>query len=332
MKVLVTGAFGNVGLSVISELLKRKIEVVIFEKKNSKNKRIAKKFKNRLEVVWGDIRKYDNVEPIIDSVGAVIHLASIIPPLADKKPKLAHSVNVNGTANIIRAIEESYTQPKLIYTSSIAVYGDRISKPMINTTDSPNPNANDYYAQHKLECENLIQNSDIKSWLIFRLTYIVSVNKLTMDPIMFEMPLDTSIEVCDTKDTGIALANAVVQKTVWNDIFNIAGGEKCRIKYKDYLNRMMRIFGLGGFCFPEYAFSKGSFHCGYMNTNESQKYFNYQNRTIDDYFKEVKEKYKYKRFFTKMFRFVIRKIILNKSVYYKKFIRNRNLKASIKGA
>lgn len=35
-----------------------------------------------------------------------------------------------------------------------------------------------------------------------------------MNSLMFEMPLDTYIEICHTKDVGIALANAVTEQKV----------------------------------------------------------------------------------------------------------------------
>lgn len=90
----------------------------------------------------------------------------------------------------------------------MAIYGDRRKSPLIKPTDPPNSNPDDAYAKQKLKCEKLIRDSKLK-WAIFRLTYIVSPDKLQMDPLMFKMPLDTPIEICHTKDVGTALANAV---------------------------------------------------------------------------------------------------------------------------
>ena len=42
MKVLLTGAFGNVGLSTLEELLKRNYDIRIFDIKTKRNKRLAK--------------------------------------------------------------------------------------------------------------------------------------------------------------------------------------------------------------------------------------------------------------------------------------------------
>ena len=323
MKILLTGPFGNVGLSTLQELLKRNHNVRVLDIKTKKNSRIAKKYKDQIEVCWGDIRNYKAVEKAVSGRDVIIHTAAIIPPLADKKPKLAESVNVGGTSNIIEAMKNQLQKPKIIFTSSVAIYGDRLDNPLIRPTDPPNPNSDDEYAKQKLTCEGIIKDSGLK-WAIFRLTYIVSINKLNMDPLMFEMPLDTCIEICDTRDVGYALANAVETDEVWGEILHIAGGERCRISYREYLNEMMDIFGIGAYFLPEEAFSKKGFHCGFMTTIKSQKLLNYQRYTLDDYFSDVRKKVAVSRLFIMMFRPIVRKYLLSKSDYYRKYLNSIN--------
>lgn len=321
MKVLLTGAFGNVGLSTLKEMLKRNYDIRIFDIKTKKNKRIAHKYKKSVEVFWGDIRNYKDVENAVSDIDAVVHVAAIIPPLADKKPKFAESVNVGGTANIVKAIENQPKKPKLIFTSSVAIYGDRLENPFITTEDILHPNHDDDYAKHKIKCEELIKNSGLE-WAIFRLTYIVSLNKLQMDPLMFEMPLETCIEICDTNDVGLALTNAVESEEIWGEVMHIAGGEKCRISYREYLNEMLGIFGIGFNKLPEEAFSRRGFHCGFMTTHKSQALLNYQRYTLDDYFNAVRKKVAISRLFTMMFKPIAQKYLLNKSHYYKEYLNN----------
>jgi nucleoside-diphosphate-sugar epimerase len=319
MKVLLTGAFGNVGLSTLKEMLKRNYNIRIFDIKTRKNKRIAYKYKKSVEVFWGDLRNCKDVEKAVSDIDVVVHVAAIIPPLADKKPKFAESVNVGGTANIVKAMENQPKKPKLIFTSSVAVYGDRLEYPLISTEDLLNPNHDDEYAKQKLKCEELIKKSSL-DWAIFRLTYIVSLNKLQMDPLMFEMPLETCIEICDTNDVGLALTNAVVSEEIWGEVMHIAGGEKCRISYREYLKEMLGIFGIGFDELPEEAFSRRGFHCGFMTTHKSQTLLNYQRYTLDDYFNAVRKKVAISRFFTMMFKPIAQKYLLNKSHYYKEYL------------
>lgn len=318
LKILITGAFGNVGLSSLKELLKKNHEVRVIEINSKKNKRLAKNFKNEIEIIWGDLRNSKDVEKAVEGQDLVIHLAAIIPPLADYHPELAEAVNVGGTINLLNAIKKQDKLPKLIFTSSIAVYGDRRMNPMISLKDPLNPNEGDFYAFTKISAEKAIRESGI-DFAIFRLTYITSVNKLDMDPLMFHMPLDTCIEICDSKDVALALSNAIECNQIWGETFHIAGGVRCRTTYREYINKMMEIFGLGKNFLPEQAFAKKDFHCGYMDTKKSQYLLNYQTHTLDDYFNEVREKVGSKKHFMKIFKNAIKVLLLKSSEPYRKY-------------
>jgi nucleoside-diphosphate-sugar epimerase len=319
LKVLLTGPFGNVGLSTLEELIKRNHYLRLFDIDNKKNRKIAKKYKSdNIEIFWGDLRDIESVEKAVETQDIVIHLAAIIPPLADKLPQLADEVNIGGTINIINAIKKHKNKAKLIFTSSIAVYGDRRENPMITVDDPFNPSKGDYYAITKIKAEQAIRESGI-DFAIFRLTYITSMNKLKMDPLMFHMPLDTCIEICDTKDVGLALANSIECDEIWGGTFHIAGGEKCRTTYRDYINSMMSIFGLGSNFLPEQAYEEKDFHCGYMDTTKSQQLLKFQRCTLEDYYKEVRQKVGSKRYFMKMVKWAIRLNLLKQSDAYRRF-------------
>ncbi|TFG16732.1 MAG: NAD(P)-dependent oxidoreductase [Promethearchaeota archaeon] len=318
MNILITGAFGNVGLSTTKELINRNHNIRIFEVPNKKNKKLARRFKTKVELYWGDIRRKEDIAHAIKDQDIIIHLAAIIPPLADEDPKLAHEVNVKGTLNLLDEMKSQTTVPKIIFTSSIAVYGDRRDNPMIEIDDPLLPSKEDTYANNKIQAENLIRESGV-DFSIFRLTYITSVNKLNMDPLMFHMPLDTPIEICDTQDVGFALANAIVCSDIWGKTFNIAGGENCRTYYKDYIDKMMELFGLGKNFLPDTAYAKSDYHCGYMNTEKSQNLLNYQWYSLEDYYSQVKKKIGIKRYFTWLIRWMIRLHLLRKSYYYRRF-------------
>ncbi len=318
MRILLTGAFGNVGTSTLEELIKHNYDITIFEVPTQRNLRFSRKYET-CNIIWGDIRSYDDVAKAVEGQDAVIHAAAIIPPLADRMPELAYSVNVGGTENIIKAMGKQAKRPKLIYTSSVSVYGDRVNDPYILAGDKTLPNDDDEYAKQKLRCEELIRDSGLE-WAIFRLSYIVSADKLEMDPLMFHMPLDTALEPCHTKDVGTALVNAIGTPEVYGNTYHIAGGPACRITYRNYLERMIELFGLGRRLLPESAFKKSGFHCGYMDTDESQRLLKYQNHSLRHYFDEVKQKLAATRFFARMgsalSRAIARDVLLKKSPFY----------------
>ena len=327
IKVLLTGAFGNVGLSTIEELLKKGYLIRIFEVFNRKNSHIAKKFSNpNIEIVWGDIRDIKAVEKAVENMDVVLHVAAIIPPLADKFPEFAESVNVGGTINIIKAIEKQQKKPKLVFTSSISVYGDRLQNPYITLDDPLTPSKGDHYAEQKIKCETFIRESSL-DFAIFRLSYITSMDKLQLDPIMYDVPLDTCLEICDTKDVGLALANAVESKDIWGETLHIAGGKQCRTTYREYLTKMLDLFGVGKIELPKEAFAEGNFHCGYMTTEKSQKALQFQRTTLKDYYRQVKEKVKGQRFWGRLFKPIARFYVLSRTPYLKQKRRNnRGLK------
>ncbi|MHA1727711.1 MAG: NAD-dependent epimerase/dehydratase family protein, partial [Promethearchaeota archaeon] len=318
--ILLTGAFGNVGMSTLKELVKRGYNIRAFEVWSLKNKKAARKFKQKIEIFWGDLRNYSDVEKAVKDVDVVIHLAAIIPPIADENHELARDVNIGGTKNIIQALEKLSQQTKLIFSSSISVYGDRLKNPYIKLEDPLKPSPGDYYAVTKLQCEDMIRHSHL-DWAIFRLTYITSVEKLEMDPLLFHMPLNTSIEICWNKDVAYALANAI-ECEVWGEILHIGGGKNCRTSFRDYLNKMTELYGLGKDLLPGEAFAKDNFHCGYYDTKKSQKLLKYQRHSLNNFYKAVKNKLKHLRRFFKLFYFIIRPsarlYLLSRSEYYKK--------------
>lgn len=316
MQILLTGAFGNVGLSTLDELLSRGYFVRVFELNTPKNRGLAKDYEGQIEMIWGDLRDFTQVEKAIRDVDIILHIGAIIPPLADKLPELAEAVNVGGTKNILQAMAQQPVPPKIVYTSSISVYGDRRQNPLIKTDDLLKPSTHDLYGQQKLKAERLVRHSGL-NWSVFRLTYITSMDKLDLDPLMFEMPLETCIEICDTKDVGLALTNAVESEDIWGEVLNIAGGEACRTTFGEYLIKMLDIFGLGYDRFPANAFSDEEFHCGFLDTQKSQELLHFQRQTLKEYYNEVAKKAKPTRWLAKLFQPIVRAVIVGRSPYYK---------------
>ncbi|MFW9852489.1 MAG: NAD-dependent epimerase/dehydratase family protein, partial [Candidatus Thorarchaeota archaeon] len=63
MRLLITGAFGNIGKAVIEEANKRGYEITVFEVDNKHTRKYARKYRKKVEsVVFGDIRNYEDVE------------------------------------------------------------------------------------------------------------------------------------------------------------------------------------------------------------------------------------------------------------------------------
>jgi len=92
-QVLLTGGFGNVGRARSrASPWRRRCACFWGGHRNGTGK--SRKIRKTLWDAIRDIRSSDAVSRALKGVDSVIHLAAIIPPLADRNPSLAATVNV----------------------------------------------------------------------------------------------------------------------------------------------------------------------------------------------------------------------------------------------
>lgn len=316
-RILLTGASGTVGLETLKNLVQNpNYEITVFDVETRTSIQKLSPFQMTVKIVYGDIGNASALEKVSHNKDVAIHLAAIIPPLADVHQELAYRVNVQGTENLIRALEKNSPQCYLLFSSSISVYGDRVKNPEISVTDSIKPSAGDQYGETKVLCEKIIQESKL-SWSIFRLAAIMGNHK--MSKLMFHMPLDTSMEICTPEDTGRAFANAVAfQAQLKNRIFNLGGGVDCVIPYRSFLAKMFDAYGLGKADFPENAFAEKNFHCGIMKDGDQlQDILFFRRQNLTDYFDRVnQEVHPFQKKITFVFRKFIKYWLLSQSEPY----------------
>jgi len=314
ISVLLTGASGTVGSEVLRQLvLLDEIKLTVFDKKTSRSSKLFAPYKNRLNILYGDLCNEVDLKQIPDNLDVAIHLAAIIPPLADEKPELAYKVNVAGTKGLIELLEKKSPNAFLLYSSSISVYGDRVSNPTITVNDALQPSDGDVYARTKIEAEELIQTSKL-NWSIFRLTAIMKNHKISK--LMFHMPLNTMLEICTPTDAAKAFVEAINNRGVLSKrIYNLGGGEKCCITYEKFLEKSFMLFGLGTLNFPPNTFARRNFHCGILKDGDVlENILHFRNDTLETYFAETKRSVP---FFTKLgctlFRIFIKRVLSNQS-------------------
>jgi len=323
MKVLVTGAFGNVGVSTLEALLaKNKYEITCFDRRTLATMKEARKFRKQVRIVWGDLRNPKKVAKAVAGHEVVLHIGAVIPPKANRNIKRTFAINFGGTKNVVDAMLAQQHKPKLIYTSSVACYGDvRHLENHCITTEYPfNPSPGDHYAETKIKAEEYITKSGLE-YLIFRLSYIPNTDKMKLTPLMFRMPLDTPIEFTHTKDTGVALANAIEHEELFGKAYNLGGGKNCQMYYKDFLEKMLPLMGVG--MLPEEAFSTEPFHCCFYDTTELQQILQFQKHDMNDLLREMQENTKAARVFAKIFKPIVKPFLLMLSPYY---VKNKRLK------
>lgn len=314
LNVLLTGAAGGVGFEVLKQLHTAKnYKITVFDLETSHSKKAFSTFKNEVDVIYGDITNVEEVNKACVEKDVVIHLAAIIPPEADDKPELSNRVNVGGTENLLRGLEQFSPSTFFFYSSSVSVYGDRIENPYIKVTDPLTPSKGDAYAVTKIAAEKLIQDSKL-DWSIFRLCAIMGKHKISK--LMFHQPLNTSLEIATLEDTGRAFVHAIDKREeLSRRIFNLGGGKTCRTTYKEFLERSFDLFGLGKMAFPPKSFADQNFHCGfYEDGDDLENILHFQKDTLESYFEKEGEKIsRVRKFFTFVFRHVIKFFLQVKS-------------------
>lgn len=152
-KVLVTGANGFVG-SHLSKLLANIGYHVIGATRSVVNEQPSADFELR---TVGDIGDDVDWGPVIDGVDYIVHLAARVHVMRDveKDPLAAfRKVNVKGTENLLRH-EAMRDVKRVIYLSTVKVYGDETREEPFSSADSTSPS--DPYAKSKLEAEHLVE-------------------------------------------------------------------------------------------------------------------------------------------------------------------------------
>jgi hypothetical protein len=210
---------------------------------------------------------------------------------------MARRVNAGGMRNLIEAIRKQPKGPeeiRFVNVGSIAQYGDRLPPTeWIRAGDPLMPSVFDYYALTKCEAERSLIESGIKHWASMRQTYIAIPDALSlMDPILFHQPIDQRIELITDRDAGFGLVQCLdVPSEFWRRVYNMAGGPKCRVRFYDYMDRMMGdIFGGGDFrkIYDRNWFALRNFHCGYYEDSEElNQYTGHFRDTLEDHFRQV---------------------------------------------
>jgi nucleoside-diphosphate-sugar epimerase len=300
MKVLLTGAFGNLGSLVLEQLRDRDHRVVAFDVPSRTNRRISRGFERDpdVEIVWGDIRDGARVTSLVHGADAVIHLAAIIPPFSERSPELAYEVNVGGTEHVLRAIETAARPPLMVFGSSISVFGPRKQGAPLCTPDDELVKT-DHYSGHKIHCEKRIQTLE-SPWAILRLAGMIDGRLRQRDPeharMAFSLAPDSPVEYVHTRDAATAIANVLDRPEAHDRIHLVGGGPECQVTTLQLTQTMIGAIGIqvtaddmgdAPACAP------------WLDTTESQRLLSYQKHTAEDFRRESLERFRFVRPFVR---------------------------------
>lgn len=278
--IVLTGASGTVGFEALLQLLQNSdYNITVFDKRTPSSVKKLKPYSHLINIIYGDISDPKDVANIPQNQHVIIHLAAVIPPLADDFPTLAQKVNTIGTQNLINQIEQHSPNAFFMYSSSISVYGDRLDTPNISLNDELLPSSRDAYAVTKIDAEKIVRESNL-DYTIFRLAASMGGHK--MSKLMFHQPLNTSLEIATPADTARAFVNGIEKRPALSGrIFNLGGGKSCQTSYADYLEKSFEFYGLGKLDFPAKSFADKNFHCGfYVDGNDLENIVHFRQDSL----------------------------------------------------
>ncbi|HMJ03384.1 MAG TPA: NAD-dependent epimerase/dehydratase family protein [Conexibacter sp.] len=186
MRVVITGATGNVGTSVLAALADEPaVEEIV-----AVARRPAKFGDSRVRMVAADITNVD-LEPILAGADAVVHLAWSIQPSRDERALRA--TNVDGSRRVFDAAVRARVGT-IVHASSVGAYA---SGPKDRAVDESWPTTGIstlFYSRHKAETERMLDRLErqqpgmrivrLRPGLIFKREAATEIRRLFLGPLL----------------------------------------------------------------------------------------------------------------------------------------------------
>src|SRR5215218_11151149 len=186
MRVVVVGASGNVGTSLLRSLADEPgVDSVLGLGRRRPGAEFPKVEWREADIVRTEL------EPLFRGADAVVHLAWLIQPARDQD--LIRSVNVDGSERVFRAAADAGVKA-LVYASSVGAYAkgpkDRRVDESWPTTGIPTS----FYSRHKAEVERLLDRFEreqtsirvvrLRPALIFKREAASGIRRLFAGPLL----------------------------------------------------------------------------------------------------------------------------------------------------
>ena len=155
MKVVIFGATGNVGTSLLRSLASEDaVDSVVGVARRRPAVEMPK-------VQWetADVARSDLV-PLVEGADAVVHLAWAIQPSRDLDALRA--TNVTGSRRVFEAVERAGV-PALVYASSVGSYSPGPKDRKVSEDWPTNGIATSFYSRHKAEVERLLDDLESRA-------------------------------------------------------------------------------------------------------------------------------------------------------------------------
>ena len=161
MRALVTGANGFTGSHLVKALQKRGDSVVGLVRKSSNLNRLAD---CQVDLVYGDITDRAALTEAMQGVDTVFHTAAYVE-LGLVNAAEMERVNVEGTRAVLE-VAQSVDVSKLVYCSTIGVFGDTQGKVIDETFERTQKDFSSAYDRTKYEAQQLVDQAAAKGFQV----------------------------------------------------------------------------------------------------------------------------------------------------------------------
>lgn len=186
MRVVVVGATGNVGTSLLEALEpETRIDEIVAVARRAAGRTFA-----RTTFISADIASSDLVG-ILRGADAVVHLAWLIQP--GRTEAITHRVNVRGSERLLRAAVEANV-PALLYASSVGTYSPGPKDRLVDESWPTDGIPSSFYSRHKVAVERQLDRLEqeqpamrvvrMRPGLIFKADAATEIRRLFAGPLL----------------------------------------------------------------------------------------------------------------------------------------------------
>ncbi|HEY9033209.1 MAG TPA: NAD(P)-dependent oxidoreductase [Pseudomonadales bacterium] len=308
MNILITGAFGRLGLMCVEQASAMGHQLRCFDIDSPATRKAAEAWQGRAEIIFGDLRDEALLPQLVDGVDAIIHNASLLPPLTDTLPELAEAVNVTACKKLIDIAASQGKKPVFVFPSSVTVFGQQPPAPKVYGPDDPVA-PSDNYTRHKVIIEQALRDSSLP-WVVVRVGVSVDSRTLKTDRATFRKLLDVHpdnpVEWVHPKDVALAMCQAVQQPQAVGKVLLLGGGKDCQVTQRNFLRVAFDALGLH---LPESVHGRDSFYTHWMDTTESQRILGFQQHSFADYRAEMAARLKLLRLLLAPLRWLVNPLL-----------------------
>ena len=186
MRVVVFGATGNVGTSVL-EALEREtgVDEILAVARRTPNREFARTTFEKADIASSDLA------PLLRGADAIVHLAWLIQP--GRTESITHRVNVAGSERLLHAAVAARIAA-LVYASSVGAYSPGPKDRLVDESWPTNGIQSSFYSRHKVAVERQLDRVEhdrpemrvvrMRPGLIFKAQAATGIRRLFAGPFL----------------------------------------------------------------------------------------------------------------------------------------------------